>query len=168
MDVSHPRAPCYLLWRAFSYILDGGGVIVRALQMAHPVTVVGSLASEGLCASALYLRLASGDLRCDQHLCLPNRTPFLFEVDLCSAENCISRPVLKGGVVPRRGSSPWDVSGSPGWGFPTGSLLGVRLSWCTRLASHISLFLCFWPESQSDAEGGATVLGPHSDGEEDG
>ena len=113
------------------------------MQMAHPVTMVGSLASEGLCASALYLRLASGDLRCDQHLWLPNRTRFLFEVDLCSAENCISQPLLKGGVVPRRGSSPWDVSGSPGWGFPTGSLLGVRLSWCTLLASHISLSLSF-------------------------
>ena len=53
--VSHPRAPCYLLRRAFSYILDGGeGVTVRALQMAPPVTTVGSLASEGLCPSALY------------------------------------------------------------------------------------------------------------------
>ena len=55
LPVSQPRAPCYLLWRAFSYILDGGeGVILRALQMAHPVTTVGSLASEGLCPSALY------------------------------------------------------------------------------------------------------------------
>lgn len=37
------------------------------------------------------------------------------------------------------------------------------------LASHISLFLFFFgPESQSDAEGGATVLGPPSDKEEDG
>lgn len=118
----------------------------------------------------MLLLCISGDLRCDQHLWLPNRTRFLFEVDLCSAENCISQPLLKGGVVPRRGSSPWDVSGSPGWGFPTGSLLGVRLSWCTLLASHISLSLSFffWPESQSDAEGGATVLGPHSDEEEDG
>ena len=108
---------------------------------------------------------------CDLHLCLPNTTPCLFEVDLCSAENSISQPLLKGGVVPRHNSSPWDASESPGCSLPIGSLLGVRFSWCVLLASHISLlsfFFFFWPESQSDAEDGATVLEPHSDKEEDG
>lgn len=37
----------------------------------------------------------------------------------------------------------------------------------SRLSLSLSLSF-FWPESQSDAEGGATVLGPHSDKEEDG
>lgn len=108
LPVSQPRAPCSLLCRAFPYILDQGqGVIVRALQTAWPVTAAGSLASEGLCPSALYLRLASEVIYvCDLHLCLPNTTPFLFEVDLCLAENSISQPRLKEGVVPRHNSSP--------------------------------------------------------------
>ena len=137
-------APCSLLCRAFPYILDRGqGVIVRAPQTARPVTAVGSLASEG--PSALHPRQASEVIYiCDLHLCLPNTTPCLFEVDLCSAENSISQPLLKGGVVPRHNSSPWDESGSPGCSFPIGSLLGVRFSWCTLLASHISLSLFFF------------------------
>lgn len=104
LPVSQPRAPRSLLCRAFPYILDQGqGVRVRALQTACPVTAVGSLASEGLCPSALYLRHASEVIYvCDLHLCLPNRTLCLFEVDLCSAENSISQPLLKGGVVPRQ------------------------------------------------------------------
>ena len=144
--VSQPRAPCSLLCRAFPYILDQGqGVIVRALQTARPITTVGSLASEGLCPSALYPRQASEVIYvCDLHLCLPNTTPCLFEVDLCSAENSISQPLLKGGVVPRHNSSPWDASESPGCSFPIGSLLGVRFSWCVLLASHISLLSFFF------------------------
>lgn len=93
----------------------------------------------------LYLRLVSEVIYiCGKYLWLPNGTPFLFGVEMCSAENSISQPLLKGEVVPRCDPSPGDVSWSPRWGFPIGCLLGVRISWCTHLTLHIPLFFLAW------------------------
>ena len=53
------------------------------------------------------------------------------------------------------------------WLFIRGQAQLVHAFSLSRLSLSLSLSL-FWPESQSDAEGRATVLGPHSDKEEDG
>lgn len=74
---------------------------------------------------------------CDRHLWLPNRTPFLFGVEMGSAESSIAQPLLKGRGGPM--TSPQEGSGHPGWAFPVGCLTGLRFSWCTPSSLCVSL-----------------------------